>query len=245
MTETRLTAWKNSIGASDLQATTRQTLMGLAHFMDREGYCYPSMQTVADFTGQGLRTVKKHIALAIKSGFLGKAVKGATGQGWRLNEYRARVPEDPAAAPITNFDNSSKAGAQDAPRNSDNPPQGGAPECTNVVHGVHPNYQELPEEKEGPPAGEPNPPESDDQDDAEEYPYERKVIRLTARDWEAWKAEYRLTDEELAELLDERDAYLATLPKSHPTRKRWWIPTMKQIAKEADGLRKSQQARAS
>ena len=84
----------------------------------------------------------------------------------------------------------------------------------------------------------------DDRNDAvsaapEFFRYEGKIIRLTEKDFDAWKSEFGLDDRPLADLLDERDDFLQRLEPADRRRARWWIPTRQWLAGEVENLKKS------
>jgi hypothetical protein len=110
---------------------------------ERGDSCFPSMALLTDETGLALRTVKEHIALAASDGWIGKRERRmANGQGWRRNEYFARIPPDVEAA----F-HEEQRGASGAPPLDGAPPaprqggaagaQRGAPDNTNMVRQAH------------------------------------------------------------------------------------------------------------
>ena len=75
-------------------ATTRHVLLTLGLYMDLTGYCFPSTRRLAESTKLSERVVCRHLALAVGGGWISKDRRqGASGQGWRRNEYRATLPE--------------------------------------------------------------------------------------------------------------------------------------------------------
>lgn len=61
-------------------------LMGLASYCDEAGYCYPRQSTLAERTGQGLRTVRDHIAWLESNGYIERSHRNTT-SGRRSDEY--------------------------------------------------------------------------------------------------------------------------------------------------------------
>lgn len=74
-------------------AATCIVLYVIGTYMDRGGGAYPSQQLVARGARMSVRTVQRHIAAAVRMGwlFVGSAARG--GQGWRHNSYLAVVPD--------------------------------------------------------------------------------------------------------------------------------------------------------
>jgi hypothetical protein len=62
--------------------------------MDREGFSYPSQETIAKGARASVRTVQRHIAAAELAGWIGIQLAGRGGKGWRHYVYRAAVPDD-------------------------------------------------------------------------------------------------------------------------------------------------------
>jgi len=128
--------WERAVLTSPLPSTTRLVLMTLSTFMDKHGTgAFPSQQTVADMAHLGVRTVRKHLDLALKEGWLLKVRQGRhVGRGGSYsNMYDALIPlaagtSDPPADDV----GLSTTGTSDPPAN----PAGGtsipqeAPECT-------------------------------------------------------------------------------------------------------------------
>lgn len=69
--------------------------------------------------------------------------------------------------------------------------------------------------------------------------YDNVVIKFTEKDWRVLRKKLELTDEQLAQLMDDRDSFLASLPAEDPRRARWWMPTMRWLEGEVEGMRKS------
>jgi len=74
--------------------TTRHVLHALGAHMNLEGgSCFPSIARIGTETGYSERAVKKHIALAVKNGWIKKRTRRLKGQGWKRNSYRAVIPK--------------------------------------------------------------------------------------------------------------------------------------------------------
>lgn len=88
--------------------TTRHVLMTLADYMNADGgSCYPTVETLVKETRLSKRTIKTHLALAVKNGWLLRYTNMGEGQAWRNYGYVA----NPKAAP-----ESTERGAAVAPR---------------------------------------------------------------------------------------------------------------------------------
>lgn len=61
-------------------------LMGLASYCNEEGYCFPRQETLAERTGQGVRTVRYHLAWLEANGYIERSHRSAT-SGRRSDEY--------------------------------------------------------------------------------------------------------------------------------------------------------------
>jgi hypothetical protein len=70
------------------------TLYTIGTFMNRDGIAWPSQEAIASGARASVRTVQRHIAAALRAGWLGVELAGRNGQGWRHNAYRCAVPED-------------------------------------------------------------------------------------------------------------------------------------------------------
>jgi len=83
-------------GRHDLDRSIVATLMILSTYMDDDGFCYPSLETIADGAQVNEKTVRRHLKKAFALGWLHqRQVKAPKrGKGWRRNEYRACVPGD-------------------------------------------------------------------------------------------------------------------------------------------------------
>ena len=85
--------WRDLVASADgpPSATTRHVLITLSLHMDGDGgQCFPSTRLLAERTGVSERVVCAHLALAADGGWIRKGRRpGASGQGWRRNEYQA------------------------------------------------------------------------------------------------------------------------------------------------------------
>ena len=142
--------WEEQVLGSDLPPTTRLVLVTLGTYMDKHGTgAFPSQQTLAERSHLGVRTVRKHLELAQRKGWLLKVRQGRhVGRGGSYsNMYDAVIPlaagtQDPPAEPPA----LSTTGTQDPPAN----PAGGT-DCSQEAHDdpaggstVPPNRPEQP-----------------------------------------------------------------------------------------------------
>lgn len=64
-------SWVLSIPGTDLPGAPRLAMIALANHADHtDGYCWPSMKTIAAEAGLGLRTVKRVIPQLVDNGFI-------------------------------------------------------------------------------------------------------------------------------------------------------------------------------
>lgn len=86
-------SWRQAILRASLESTTKLVLLALSTYMNDHGNgCYPSQEQIARDTSLTERAVRKHIALAIESGFLIKTKRNLKGKKWDSNEYEAAMP---------------------------------------------------------------------------------------------------------------------------------------------------------
>ena len=88
--------WRDLVASVDgpSASTTRHVLLTLSLHMDISGYCFPSTRLLAERTGVSERAVCAHLALGADSGWISKSRRqGASGQGWRRNQYQATLPK--------------------------------------------------------------------------------------------------------------------------------------------------------
>jgi len=87
-----LNAWRRAIASKQgpKSSTTRLVLLCMSLYMDSNGYCYPSIQTLAADTGLSKRSVIRHVEMAISEGWIGKRMNRNNGSRWRSARYRAR-----------------------------------------------------------------------------------------------------------------------------------------------------------
>ena len=89
--------WRDSVASTDGPsiATTRHVLLTLSLHMDTTGsQCFPSHRSLAERTGLSRRAVCAHLGLAVDLKWISRGRReGASGQGWRRNEYRATLPK--------------------------------------------------------------------------------------------------------------------------------------------------------
>ena len=75
-------------------ATTRQVLHGISLHMNAQGEsAWPSFKTLAIRTSLSERSVSKHVTLARTAEWLKVTTRMGSGHGWRVNQYRATVPD--------------------------------------------------------------------------------------------------------------------------------------------------------
>ena len=75
-------------------ATTRHVLHAISVHMNSQGEsAWPSKKTLAIRTALSERAITKHIALARSSEWIEVTTRKQSGQGWRVNQYRATVPD--------------------------------------------------------------------------------------------------------------------------------------------------------
>ena len=74
--------------------TTRQVLHGISLHMNAHGEsAWPSIKTLAIRTALSDRAVSKHVTLARTGNWLEVTTRMGSGHGWRVNQYRAIVPD--------------------------------------------------------------------------------------------------------------------------------------------------------
>ena len=75
-------------------ATTRHVLQAFSIHMNPQGKsAFPTIKTIAIRTALSERAVTKHVSLARSSGWIEVTPKLQPGRGWRVNCYRAMVPD--------------------------------------------------------------------------------------------------------------------------------------------------------
>lgn len=90
----RVWRWRRAIGASDLQATTKQVLMALSNFMDSQGgNCFPGEASLCRETSLSAGTIRRHLRIASAAGWIGFQPGRFGGQEWRRRSYLARWPD--------------------------------------------------------------------------------------------------------------------------------------------------------
>lgn len=68
-------------------------LFALADYADEAGSCWPSMETLATYTGQSVRAVKRHVQALEDDGFIQRArTRNNAGQ---LGQYRYKIHQGP------------------------------------------------------------------------------------------------------------------------------------------------------
>ena len=101
--------WHDCVFSSDsgLCTTDRAVASALFKRMNSHGECYPSKQTVGEFSGVSLKTAERAIKRLEKAGFLaitGKKSIPGRGSVYRTNVYQATLPgdTDSDARPVDN-----------------------------------------------------------------------------------------------------------------------------------------------
>lgn len=64
-------------------------------------------------------------------------------------------------------------------------------------------------------------------------------MNWTAPDWERERDKRGLSERQLLAFVTARDDWLSTLPDDDKRKTAWWMATIQQLDKEAEGLRKS------
>ena len=82
--------WRDEIAASELNATARAVACALATYMDRDGVCWPSVETISRLLRLSRRTVQRAIRTLEAQGFLRVQLGGGRG---KASTYRA-TPSD-------------------------------------------------------------------------------------------------------------------------------------------------------
>jgi len=89
--------WRWHIASADgpRNPTTRLVLLTISLHMSVLGEsAWPTQATLSTETGLSVTTVKAHIALAVKLGWLERTESKATGKGWRRTNYTPSIPGD-------------------------------------------------------------------------------------------------------------------------------------------------------
>jgi hypothetical protein len=92
--------WRQSIASRRGPANpqTRYVLLVLSLHMRPDGTnAWPSQRHLAVRSGLNERVVRRHLALAERTGWLTRLDAGRNGQGWRLTKYEAAVPDEVCA----------------------------------------------------------------------------------------------------------------------------------------------------
>jgi len=100
--------------------TTRHVLLTLATHVDRELVAFPSVETLTDESGLSNRTVRTHLAIAERDGWINRSARREGGKAWANYVYKLTLPPAGAAADAGAMDEGAATDAA-AP-----PPQGAA-----------------------------------------------------------------------------------------------------------------------
>ena len=74
-----------------------KTFLVLARFANRDGICWPSIETISDCTGSRKRTIRKHLRLLIKHELITIVNDNAGGRG-KPTKYRLKRKGEERAA---------------------------------------------------------------------------------------------------------------------------------------------------
>lgn len=86
--------WQHAISASNLDSVTRGVLWALSLYISkRTGYAFPSLRTLSRASGYSLDAVRRHIKIALSSGWIATDNAGLEGQKWRRSAYIPTIPE--------------------------------------------------------------------------------------------------------------------------------------------------------
>jgi Helix-turn-helix domain len=86
--------WRNAINKSDLPPTTRHVLQTLSDHLNTTGRgAFPSQKTLAKEAGLAERTVKRHLSIAAKAGWIKVKKHGFSDRRSRTNEYFPQIPD--------------------------------------------------------------------------------------------------------------------------------------------------------
>jgi hypothetical protein len=86
--------WQRAISASNLDPVTRGVLWALSLYINKSTGCaFPSLRTLSSASGYSLDAVRRHIKIALNSGWIEINNAALEGQGWRRNAYIPMIPE--------------------------------------------------------------------------------------------------------------------------------------------------------
>jgi hypothetical protein len=86
--------WQRAISASNLDPVTRGVLWALSLYINKSTGCaFPSLRTLSSASGYSLDAVRRHIKIALNSGWIEISNAALEGQGWRRNAYIPMIPE--------------------------------------------------------------------------------------------------------------------------------------------------------
>jgi hypothetical protein len=86
--------WQRAISASNLDPVTRGVLFALSLYINKSTGCaFPSLRTLSSASGYSLDAVRRHIKIALNSGWIEINNAELEGQGWRRNAYIPMIPE--------------------------------------------------------------------------------------------------------------------------------------------------------
>ena len=213
--------WRLAIQRSDLPPTTRHVLMNLSIHMDNNGAsCFPSTQTQARETGLAERTVITHIDKAVSAGFLAKGVKGRSGKGWAIHEYKAVIPNGTEPPSVPKSDNAVQGAEPPSVPKYNNSLQGTEPFSVPQDKGAERNYNMALKEIQSNSSG-------NSSNIHMEHLWAMEIIRLNEKDFRSWQELAGIGEDDLAEYLEGRETWLQTRPEAE--RARWFISTKRDI----------------
>src|SRR5918999_990938 len=86
--------WQRPISPSNLDPVTRGVLWALSLYINKSTGCaFPSLRTLSSASGYSLDAVRRHIKIALNSGWIEINNAALEGQEWRRNVYIPMIPE--------------------------------------------------------------------------------------------------------------------------------------------------------
>lgn len=86
--------WRNAMEKSELPSTTKLVLHALAGFTNKFGQsCWPGLDVIAERAGLAVRTVSKHLRIAVGMGWVDRWKSRQPHRRWAHCHYRLRVPD--------------------------------------------------------------------------------------------------------------------------------------------------------
>ena len=72
---------------SKLTTVQRHIILVLFYFIDGNGYCYPSLETISEYTGYSVKTIVAHNKILVKE----KWIKYKRGNRYETNQYQLNL----------------------------------------------------------------------------------------------------------------------------------------------------------